>query len=132
MEFKGEVKYERCPRCGNETYPVWPHEADPSWTVCLACGYDRTGLSRFVSGLIDGIVPVDDLSQSFSGVMFLKFKDGRTNCSSIVTGSTDSQASRFLELLKMSDIDPNGSYLNKWDEETKTIKRFNPNRNLWY
>ena len=48
----------------------------------------------------------------------------------ISDGTIDEVISWFMRILKEHDLDPNGSYLNKWDEKTKTILRINPNQNL--
>ena len=128
-EFHKETKYETCPRCGNETYPACGERGLWSLLGCVACGYRGDKFARFLTEL-RGNWHVS--SQSFSGLMFQKYKDGGGSCFTVEAESTHTAVSTFLKVLKFPHVDRNGSYLNKWDEETKTLKRFNPNRNLWH
>jgi hypothetical protein len=79
MECKKELKFDRCPRCGCESYLASVNQAQPSRTFCLTCGYCRTGHDRFGAELMN--VSGDE---TFAGVIFLKYITGQADCYSIL------------------------------------------------
>ena len=138
MELHTKIRRSKCPRCDNMVYldcTDLQNDDEPNSTLygvqfdlCLKCGYSI--------GCIEPVTSNKDASQgngiprAFSGLSHFKWRNGCMDYLGISDGTIDEVISWFMRILKEHDLDPNGSYLNKWDEKTKTILRINPNQNL--
>ena len=130
MELDTKVDRLKCPRCGEITYLEFSYreEVDEefcgyhlAFRFCFRCGYSGTGNE-----------PLDpekdspagnDISNTFSGLCCLNLRKGHTEYYGISGDSTDEIVSWFTSVLREPDIEPSGSYLNKWDRKAKTILR---------
>lgn len=130
MELYTKVERLNCPRCGEIAYLecAYREYVDEevagyhlAFQFCFKCGYLGTGAE-----------PVDpekdaphgnDIPNAFSGLCCLNLRNGRTEYYSISGVTADEIVSWFVSVLREPDIDPSGSYLNKWDRKTKTILR---------
>jgi hypothetical protein len=129
MKMNNRVIRLECPRCGENAYlecAYW-YEVDeeiagysPVFHFCFKCGYSGTDY--------EPVDPEDaprgnDSPNTFSGFCCLKLRNGHFEYYEISGDTTDEIISWFTSVLREPDIDPVGSYLNRLDEEAKTILR---------
>jgi predicted nucleic-acid-binding Zn-ribbon protein len=124
MELYTKVERLNCPRCGENAYlrcSDLEYIDALKFHFCIKCGYPDTGNEP-----VDpekGVTQVDDIPKTFYGLCCLKLRNGCTEYYSFSGDTTDEIVSWFTSVLREPDIDPNGSYLNKWDRKSKTILR---------
>ena len=116
------IGYEDCPRCGEKGAYEFNCRSREEWFQCFFCGY------HFETEIIIDQEKSSEQDPPFIchkheikglGSFGIKFKDGITQFGSI--GPEDT-FSRFMEILKDPDVDPDGSYLTKYDEESKKVE----------
>jgi hypothetical protein len=130
MEPNNRVKYLNCPRCGKMAYLECAHWVyvdeefagyHPAFQLCLKCGYSGVDPEPIDS---DKDAPHgSDNPNIFSGLICLKLKNGCFEFYDISGSTTDEIVSWFTSVLRKPNIDPGGSYFNKWGRKAKTLLR---------
>ena len=125
MELYTKVGRLNCPRCGENAYLACSNLESMEEVLeshfCFKCGYPDTGTEP--TDPEKDAPQGNDIPNTFSGLCCLKLRNGRTEFYSISGDTTDEIVSWFVSVLHKRDIDPSGSYLNKWDRKAKTILR---------
>ncbi len=130
------VLHSRCPRCNEAAhiqclYPIDSNGRVVSFHFCFGCGMAiKLTLDDYTIDPTDEIKRrIASVHPGFSGLMCLRLKDGVTEyyaCHSYEAGGEQEIVSCFLTLLQGENVDRDGSYVAKWDEETRCVVKLNP------
>jgi len=114
--------YEDCPRCEKKGAYEYNCRSSEEWFQCLFCGYqfetERT-IDQEKSSEEDPHFIWHEHELKGFGSYGIKFKTGTVRFGS---NAPEDTFSRFMEILKDPDVDPDGSYLTKYDEESKKVE----------
>jgi len=114
--------YEDCPRCGKKGAYELNCRSSEVWFQCLFCGYryeTELTIDREKGSEADPHYNWHEHEIKGCGAFGITFKNGIIEFGP--TGPEDT-LSRFMETLKNPDIDPDSSYLTKFDEESKKVE----------
>ncbi len=113
--------YVDCPRCGKKGAYVFDCCSREEWFLCFFCGYHfetKRTIDQEKSSEEDPHFIWHEHEIKGSGSYGIKFKNRV-----IQLGSTKPEDTiRFMEILKNPDVDPDGSYLTRYEEESKKIE----------
>lgn len=111
-----------CPRCGKKGAYEFNCRSEEEWFQCFFCGYQfetEITIDQEKSSEEDPHFICHKHEIKGFGSYRIKFKNGTAQFGPV--GPEDT-FSRFMEILKDPDVDPDGSYLTKYDEESKKVE----------
>jgi hypothetical protein len=115
-----------CPRCGNPAYAESHTRLPEEFLSCRFCGYSA-GSKVDREKLVEGQPPPEPENYEYksAGAYFIQHKSGgewgHIEVQNNLPLDWGKIINRFQEILKDPDVDANGSYLTKWDDENKKI-----------
>ncbi len=118
---------EKCPRCGGILISNFNCRTNEEYRLCLRCGAAEKWIivrkkSRKPVIQRDGKVKWRHIDQRNSnGCACITFKNGEQSYSHFTKPIRWWHVRKFHRILKGPEINPDGCYLTKWDDKTKSV-----------